>query len=290
MLEFSDGPTKLYCKVYFAEQFDALRQQSYYEPQFVQSLCRCIKWEASGGKSGSQFLKSRDERLLIKQLSKPEMDSLLQFAPHYFDYMAKVFFHKLPSVLAKMLGFYKIGFKNPITGKSVKLDLIVMENLFFNRKISRIFDLKGSMRNRHIQSTGKQNEVLLDENLVEFIYDSPLFIREHAKRVLQASVWNDTLFLSRHDIMDYSLVVGIDEEHRELVIGIVDFIRTFSWDKKLESWVKETGFLGGGGREPTIVSPKQYKMRFREAMDKYFLMVPSKFHNIAYNVEPPISV
>jgi hypothetical protein len=30
---------------------------------------------------------------------------------------------------------------------------------------SQIFDLKGSMRNR--RSTGKENEVLLDENLIE---------------------------------------------------------------------------------------------------------------------------
>ena len=48
-----------------------------------------------------------------------------------------------------------------------------------------------------------------------------------------------------------------------------DFIRTFTLDKKLESWVKESGFLGGGGKEPTIVSPKLYKNRFREAMDRY---------------------
>jgi 1-phosphatidylinositol-3-phosphate 5-kinase len=34
------------------------------------------------------------------------------------------------------------------------------------------------MRNRKIQSTGEQNEVLLDENMVEFIYESPLFARE----------------------------------------------------------------------------------------------------------------
>ncbi|KAJ3336045.1 1-phosphatidylinositol-3-phosphate 5-kinase, partial [Kappamyces sp. JEL0680] len=45
--------------------------------------------------------------------------------------------------------------------------------------------------------------------------------------------------------MDYSLLVGIDTNSQELVIGIVDFIRTFTWDKKLESWVKETGLLGG---------------------------------------------
>lgn len=159
----------------------------------------------------------------------------------------------------------------------MKIDLLVLENIFYNRNISRIFDLKGSTRNRHVQSTGKQDQVLMDENLVEFIHKNPLFIREHDKKLLRASVFNDTLFLSKLNVMDYSLLVGIDSDSKDLVIGIVDFIRTFTWDKKLESWVKETGILGGGGKEPTIVSPKQYKNRFREAMENYFLMVPDKY-------------
>lgn len=45
--------------------------------------------------------------------------------------------------------------------------------------------------------------------------------------------------------MDYSLVVGVDAKNYELVVGIVDFIRTYTWDKKLESWVKDSAFLGG---------------------------------------------
>jgi 1-phosphatidylinositol-3-phosphate 5-kinase len=69
--------------------------------------------------------------------------------------------------------------------------------------------------------------------------------------------------------MDYSLLVGIDQEKNELVVGIVDFIRTYTWDKKLESWVKESGILGGG--EPTIISPGNYKDRFRESMEFYFV-------------------
>lgn len=77
------------------------------------------------------------------------------------------------------------------------------------------------MRNRKIQSTGKQDEVLLDENMVEFIYESPLFVREHSKKLLRASVWNDTLFLARQDVMDYSLMIAVDENRRELVVGIV---------------------------------------------------------------------
>ncbi|RKP02070.1 hypothetical protein CXG81DRAFT_11243 [Caulochytrium protostelioides] len=272
------GPVRATCRVFFAEQFDALRRNCHVDAFYIPSLSRCVHWDASGGKSGSSFMKTLDERLIVKQLSKPEFDSLVRFAPAYFEYMSHALFHALPTVLAKIFGFYQVAFKNQQTGKSTKLDFLVMENLWYDRKISRIFDLKGSIRNRHVRSTGKENEVLLDENLVELIYESPLFIREHSKKLLRGSVWNDTLFLSKLNVMDYSLVVGIDEEHNELVVGIVDFIRTFTWDKKVENWVKETAFLGGGGA-PTVVSPRQYKTRFREAMDRYFLMVPDIFHS-----------
>ncbi|KAJ3072744.1 1-phosphatidylinositol-3-phosphate 5-kinase [Podochytrium sp. JEL0797] len=273
--EFWDGNTKLDCKAFYAEQFDALRRNCGFEDGYVHSLSRCIKWDALGGKSGSAFLKTRDDRLILKQLSRQEMEALLKFAPFYFTYISEAFFHKLPTVLAKLFGVYRIAFKNPTTNKSLKMDVLVMENLFWERNISRIFDLKGSIRNRHVQSTGKQNQVLLDENLLEYLCESPLFIREYSKRILRASVWNDTLFLSKMDVMDYSLLVGIDEEKKELVVGIVDYIRTFTWDKKLESWVKETGILGGGTTQPTILSPRQYKNRFRESMDRYFLTVTS---------------
>ncbi|KAM0753043.1 hypothetical protein T439DRAFT_188476 [Meredithblackwellia eburnea MCA 4105] len=48
-------------------------------------------------------------------------------------------------------------------------------------------------------------------------------------------------------------------------------------DKRLESWVKDSGFLGTASSKPggpTIVTPKQYKTRFRDAMEAYFLLAP----------------
>lgn len=183
--------------------------------------------------------------------------------------MAEALFHDLPSVIAKMLGFFQVFIKNPVTGTDIKLDLLITENLFYDRSATRIFDLKGSMRNRKIQSTGEQNEVLLDENMVEYIYESPLFAREHSKKLLRASVWNDTLFLARQNVMDYSLMIAVDEARKELVVGIIDCIRTYTWDKKLESWIKDRGFAGGGRNRPTVTSPKEYKSRFREAMARY---------------------
>ena len=51
--------------------------------------------------------------------------------------------------------------------------------------------------------------------------EKPLYLREHSKKLLHESLFNDTLFLGRHNVMDYSLLVGFDEEKHELVVGIV---------------------------------------------------------------------
>lgn len=279
--QFEEGYSTIWCKIFFAEQFEAFRKQCGVSGHFLQSLSRCVKWDSAGGKSGSAFLKTLDDRFVIKELSKAELQAFVQFAPSYFEYFAQALFHNLPTVLVKIFGFYQIQVKNTFPGgKSYTIDALVMENLFYNRKMSRIFDLKGSMRNRHVEQTGKENEVLLDENMVEYIYESPLFVGENAKRLLRASLWNDTLFLAKMNVMDYSLVIGIDSESKELVVGIIDCIRTFTWDKKLESWVKEKGLVGGGGvgKEPTVITPKQYKNRFREAMERYILMAPGAFY------------
>lgn len=267
--QFKDGASVMTCKVFYAEQFDALRRKCGVAERIVESLSRCLKWDSKGGKTKSVFLKTLDDRLVLKSLSPVETSAFLRFAPGYFSIMAESLFHDLPSVIAKMVGFFQVLIKNPTTGVDVRLDLLVTENLFYDRAPTRIFDLKGSMRNRKIESTGEQNEVLLDENMVEFISESPLFAREHSKKLLRASVWNDTLFLARQNVMDYSLMIAVDEDRKELVVGIIDCIRTYTWDKKLESWIKDRGFAGGGRNRPTVTSPKEYKNRFREAMARY---------------------
>ncbi|KZO89685.1 hypothetical protein CALVIDRAFT_603485 [Calocera viscosa TUFC12733] len=274
---FESGGTTMFCRVFFAEQFDVLRRTCGCEASYIESLSRCLKWDATGGKSGSAFLKTRDDRFIAKELSRPELAAMTKFAPKYFEYMSNAFSMKKPSVLAKVLGFYKIGYKNPNTGRAMRLNLLVMENVFYERRFSKIYDLKGSMRNRMIHSTGKVNEVLLDENLMQSAHLTPWYIREHTKCMLRSALWNDTTFLCDLNVMDYSLLVGVDSERNELVVGIVDYIRTYTWDKKLESWVKESAFLGGAKGEPTIVTPRQYKTRFLSAMERYLMMVPDRW-------------
>ncbi|KAF8098677.1 hypothetical protein N665_0261s0042 [Sinapis alba] len=272
----TEGKVKFSVTCYFATQFDTLRKTCCpTEVDFVRSLSRCQRWCAQGGKSNVYFAKSLDERFIIKQVVKTELDSFEDFASDYFKYMKESLTSGSPTCLAKILGIYQVSIKHSKGGKETKMDLMVMENLFYNRRISRIYDLKGSARSRYNPNTSGTDKVLLDMNLLETLRTEPIFLGSKAKRSLERAIWNDTNFLATVDVMDYSLLVGFDEDRKELVLGIIDFMRQYTWDKHLETWVKASGILGGPkNASPTIVSPKQYKRRFRKAMTTYFLTVP----------------
>lgn len=77
--------------------------------------------------------------------------------------------------------------------------------------------------------------------------------------------------------MDYSLLVGLDNDENFLIVGIIDYIRKFTIDKRIESYLKQ---VVDQSKLPTIVSPNVYKTRFIEAMDRYFLAVPDKWEGL----------
>jgi 1-phosphatidylinositol-3-phosphate 5-kinase len=218
---FSNRGVKAQCKIFYAQSFDALRRKTGVADRFVESLSRCSKWDSKGGKSKSIFLKTLDERFVLKSLSTIEVNAFFRFAPNYFAFTHQNLFKGLPSVIAKMFGLFQVQIKTP-SGRDFDGFMLVMENLFYEREPNRRYDLKGSMRNRKVQSTGDRDEVLLDENLVDIIYsETPIFVREHTKKLLKASVWNDTLFLQQQNVMDYSLMAGFHDESREIIVGII---------------------------------------------------------------------
>uniref|UniRef100_A0A8C2J5T0 PIPK domain-containing protein n=1 Tax=Cyprinus carpio TaxID=7962 RepID=A0A8C2J5T0_CYPCA len=287
-LQFSDANAKFYCRIYYAEEFHKMREaiMESSADDFVRSLSHCVNWQARGGKSGAVFYATEDDRFILKQMPRLEVQSFLDFAPHYFTYITGAVQQKRPTALAKILGVFRIGYKNSQNNTEKKLDLLVMENLFYGRKMAQVFDLKGSLRNRNVKTEHVKEScevVLLDENLLKLVHDNPLYIRSHSKAILRAAILSDAHFLSSHLIIDYSLLVGRDDATDELVVGIIDYIRTFTWDKKLEMVVKSTGILGGQGKMPTVVSPELYRSRFCEAMDKYFLMVPDHWTGLGLN-------
>ncbi len=163
MLTFGFG--QFYCRVYYAEQFRALRSLVFPagEERFVRSLSRCAPWAASGGKSGSTFCKTlgrktlpfcfhfpvavsewmdqlgvvvvvvvdADDRFVLKQMSKMEIQSFEDLGPNYVAYVTAALDENRPTTLCKIVGAFRIVFKNGHTGAASKQDLLVMENLFY---------------------------------------------------------------------------------------------------------------------------------------------------------------
>lgn len=253
----------------YASHFVDLRKQcGLSEPEYIASLSRCANWDAKGGKSKSLFAKTLDDRFIIKEIKKTEFHSFVEFASDYFKYMSQCFELGNQTCLAKILGIYKVSKKQ----SGIKHDLMVIENLTYGRSIRRQYDLKGALHARFSSAADGSGDVLLDQNFVNDMNVSPLYVNRRAKRKLQRAVWNDTAFLNSINVMDYSLLVGVDAQKHELVCGIIDYLRQYTWDKQLENWVKSS--LVPKNQLPTVISPKEYKKRFRKFIDTHFLSVP----------------
>lgn len=99
-------------KILFPRSFEALRR--YHcgtQTDFISSVFKVKPWATSGGKTMSDFFKTHDEKYVLKEVKKSEFKMFVEFGPSYFEYMSKVLFQGVPSVLAKILGVYVIKIK-----------------------------------------------------------------------------------------------------------------------------------------------------------------------------------
>ncbi|THH13015.1 hypothetical protein EW146_g7159, partial [Bondarzewia mesenterica] len=289
------------CTVYYARQFDALRRRCGVADGdgegadgFVSSLARCEGWEAQGGKSRSNFWKTRDDRFVIKTLvnawNVADLQVLLDLAPAYFRHVEAS--ASRASVLAKFLGFYTVEVRNLEGGSTTAQDLLVMENVFYGQAVGRTFDLKGIQGRRVKQvksgkggSAGEERRTLFDGEWMEGQSKALTLVHPHSKIVLQEGIKADCDFLARSNIMDYSLLLGVDVAHKRLACGLVDTIGSYTFAKTLEYRAKHglrvsgaTAAAGGtSAEEVTVLPPREYEERFVSAMDAYFLACPDKW-------------
>ncbi|EIN06853.1 hypothetical protein PUNSTDRAFT_136681 [Punctularia strigosozonata HHB-11173 SS5] len=281
---------KFSCTVYYAKQFDALRRRCGVEDVFLKSMERSANWSAEGGKSKSNFWKTADDRFIIKTLvnawNVADLQVLIDLGPSYFRYMEKT--ASKATVLAKLLGFYTVEIRNLETGATqAKADLLVMENLFYDQKIVKTFDLKG-MQGRRVKARSEGNKTLFDGEWIEGQQRALTLVHPHCKVILREAIKSDCAFLAESNIMDYSLLLGIDAERKQIACGLVDTIGSYTFAKTLEYKAKHglavgAGLATGGGKEKdkekevTVIPPQEYQDRFVNAMDAYFLACPNKW-------------
>lgn len=113
------------------------------------------------------------------------------------------------------------------------------------------------------------NRVVLHDNNFQLAFmGRPLPIRYTINRILHICINNDTLCLSKSNIVDYSLLTIIDTKRRKVRFGIIDFVQQYTIDKIFEGQFKR---IINRGEVPTIVDPDKYKLRFKKAMKRYFI-------------------
>lgn len=128
-----------------------------------------------------------------------------------------------------MLAFYHVYNKS----ESWSLDIVITENVFYEKELYKTFDLKGTLRSNADKGGDKKgaaghgaaaaagvqdpkNMTQLDDQLRQAILMKPLTVAPDERQKLMAALRADTAFLARVGVMDYSLLLGIDRHNVRL--------------------------------------------------------------------------
>lgn len=75
------------------------------------------------------------------------------------------------------------------------MNMLIMENLLYGRNLTRLYDLKGSSISCYNLDCNESNKVLLDQNLIETMPTSPIFVGNKANVYLKELSGTIQLFL-----------------------------------------------------------------------------------------------
>ena len=83
------------------------------------------------------------------------------------------------------------------------------------------FDLKGSQINRLVP---KDSKVLLDSNFIKIMNGRPIMLQKRQYNLLRLAINQDTLLLSKNNIVDYSLLMVLNKQTLKVRFGIIDYL------------------------------------------------------------------
>ena len=153
----------------------------------------------SQGKSGSFFISTDDNQYMVKTLRVDEFDLIRKtFLNEYVSYITR----NTSSLLCRIYGMYTVKI-----GQDLEILIIVMRNVIgeFKDNIIAKYDLKGSSANRISDFDMEKSDsgTMKDLNFNQFEHGI-MIDRDSIKRFRKLTKY-DSYFLSRMELMDYSL-------------------------------------------------------------------------------------
>jgi len=193
-------------KDYAPNVFRKIRQHfGVNEADYMLSLCgdfNFIEFVANS-KSGQFFFYSHDGRYMIKTQTKAEGKFLRSLLPSYYAHLKA----NPSSLMTRFYGMHRVEMKH----LNRKMRFIIMSSVFYTPlPVHRMFDLKGSSVGR--SATREERErpnVVMKDNDLEM--DAVTVNLGPRRGVFLENLRSDSEWLAGHNIMDYSLLLGIHQ-------------------------------------------------------------------------------
>ena len=253
----------------------------------VKNLTSLNQLKVSGGRGDNSILSTWDKKFIIKTINQEEKNVLNKMLKAYHKRLRDT-----KSILCRIYGIFKIEVKD-----KGAIHVILQRNMDSLPQITKLltFDLKGSTVDR--QSINKNDEKLKTDllfkkysNIVLKDIDLKILklkfnLNSYDSKNLIKSINNDSDFLEKYQITDYSLLVfvhkyrqgdvsislgnsGVNKSQDKKFLfefSIIDFLGTFNFEKRGEKLaktfvsyikqMKDTNF--------SVLDPVQYGLRFR---------------------------
>jgi len=170
------------------------------------------------GKSGSFFYFTSDAKYMVKTIAKAEHSLLRSILKSYFEYLVRT----PDSMLCRIVGLHQMRFGKHSKFGAEKMYFLVMQNCFPSDVVMHHrFDLKGSWVGR---STGKShwNKVgacLKDQDFREMLMS--IHVGTSRKKKLLEIIESDSKFLSKMNIIDYSLLLGVHKNSDAKAVSMI---------------------------------------------------------------------
>jgi len=187
---------------------------------FLKSWClpKTAALEESTARSGSMFYKTPDKKYFFKTMLGPEVDTLLDLLKDYHGHLTR---HP-NSFLVRIYGMMRISIG------PWKCFLQIMGNAFPSGVAldGGVYDLKGRKPKpgKSLDERGVVSQGAIKDNEINF----RLLFCEASKNYFIDQIHFDVELLKSHDIMDYSLLLGLhtvtaeEKEHAAKVFALRD--------------------------------------------------------------------
>ena len=252
--------------------------------------------KVTGGRGNNSMFRSWDKKLIIKTINDDEKELLINKMLE--EYHCKM--RDAKCILARIYGVFTIE----LADKGISHVMLQrnMNDLFCDSNILT-FDLKGSTEDRQIIK--KENIKLPQSELIKIyknvtlkdndlkIIGIKLELNHFDAETILNSIYNDSMYLQKYDITDYSLLVFVNKYNKKNLekrvgniniisevnkkyifnFSIIDFLGTFDLGKKSEKVMKEIiyVFRSSNNKNFSVQNPQNYGARFRKNAKKIII-------------------